>query len=520
MLFLGQTGSANCIIKYANEGATIIGSKNAFLGYKLDSLSGNNGIFAQWDFQDDTLIGTNDALGFFPVYYTISKNSFAVSSSILDLIGLIDGAPQLDDAAIAVFLRTGSFIGNTTPFEKIKALPPGAQFIFSKGRFSLESNKIKIDKELTIPLSAAYDIYGELFHNSIKKFSSVAISKKFGVPLSGGRDSRHILFACMSCSMKPFAALTMKHQPPKSDEDAEVAKKVCSFLNLNHEIINQPLSFLKSEKHRNTITNFCSLEHSWILPLSNYLLKEGYDAIFDGIGGDVLSASQSLTERRLNLYRKQQFEELADEILGSEGYLPKMLTKSAYKQFNRELAVDILIKELKLYANTPNPVGQFFFFNRTRRNVALSSWRILSKNCYVFAPYLEYDLYKFLSSLPAEYILDRTFHQKTIEKSYPEFSHIPYEKKDAHVKKRNHALNYFHLLEFFIDFLISSRKSMVNPSFLLPRIAKGFLSPDYYNKSKAMYKVPVYLSQLSGIVKSCTPTLLSHKNNVRESNTQ
>ena len=138
MLFLGETGSAQCEIRYKNNALHVSGSKKAFLGYKLDSASEPNGIFAEWHIENDCLKLFNDNFGLFPIYYTNNPISIAFSSSISDLLE-IDKSRQLDDAAIAVFLRVGWFIGDTTPFVDIKALPPGAQLQFSKEHFSLKS---------------------------------------------------------------------------------------------------------------------------------------------------------------------------------------------------------------------------------------------------------------------------------------------------------------------------------------------------------------------------------------------
>lgn len=496
MLFLGETGSAQCSIKWKENSLHVSGSKSGFYGYKLDSISGKNGIFAEWHIENDCLILTNDKFGLFPLFYTNNGSGFSFSSSIVDLL-VTENDRQLDEAAIAIFLRTGSYIGDATPFANIKALPPGAQLRFNKEGLFLENSKIMFGERASVSLNEAQDIYGDVFHDSITKFSDV-FSKKVGIPLSGGRDSRHILFELMASGMQPFSSITMKHQPPKSDEDAEIAKEVSSHLGIEHIILEQDLSFLGMEKEKNKITNFCSLQHSWILPLSRHLAAEGYSAIFDGIGGDVLSASSFLTETRLNLYRKEKFEDLANDVLGPEGYLPSILTKPAYKRFGRELAINLLIDELKTHANAPNPVGQFFFWNRTRRNTAVSSWRILSKNTHVFAPFLDHGVYTFLSSLPAEYFLDHTFHQRAMEKRYPEHAHIPYEKKISRPKKGSFVSRFFQVSELLLYFLRScSRQSIFHPTFLYSRMLKGLLSAEYYYRTRSMYRLPIFLFELS-----------------------
>jgi hypothetical protein len=494
MLILGDVGGAQCSTKWVNNSLNVSGGKKGFLGYKLDSTSGDNGIFANWNTDNDSLTLFNDKFGMFPIYYTKTSNGVDFSSSIINLF-VSEDHYQLDDAAIAVFLRMGSFIGENTPFSKIKALPPGTKLQFDKNGFRMENSAIACGKNATNSLDDAQDVYGELFKKSVSKFREI-FSNKIGIPLSGGRDSRHILFELIASGLNPYSCITMKHQPPKPNEDAEIAKELCSFLDLKHIVLKQDLSLLKMEKEKNILTNFCSIEHSWILPLSRYLFEENYSAIFDGIGGDVLSAGLFLTEYRLNLYIKEKFEDLANEILGPEGYLPHMLTKSAYSRFNREVAINLLVHELKRYVNAPNPVGQFFFWNRARRHIALSSWGILRQKTHVFAPYLDHEVYKFLSSLPAEYFLDHTFHENTIAKHYPAFAHLPYETKTKSPQRGRIASNYFQISEFILFFLESFAKSSTcRSSFLYPRLLKSLLSMKYYDQSKGMYRIPIYFSQ-------------------------
>ncbi|SCX95559.1 asparagine synthase-related protein [Desulfoluna spongiiphila] len=496
MLVLGSTGEFRCSAKWVNESLVLRGPENGFFGYKLDSLSGDNGIYTEWNTNNDILTIFNDRFGMYPIYYTRTSSGVNFSSSIANLLADEDHY-QIDSAAVAVFLRMGIFIGDTTPFSEIKALPPGAKLQFDRNGLSIENREISCGKNVTPSIKDAQNIYGELFKSSVLKFRE-AFPKKIGIPLSGGRDSRHIIFELMASGLKPYSCITMKHQPPKPNEDAKIAKEVCQYFNFKHVILEQDLSILRMEKEKNILTNFCSLDHSWILPLSRYLLEEGYDAIFDGIGGDVLSAGLFLTEHRLNLYNRNKFEELANEILGFEGHLPHMLTNSAYSRFNRDIAVNLLVQELKRYVNTPNPIGQFFFWNRTRRVVALSSWGILGQKTHVFAPYLDHELYNFLTSLPAEYFLDHTFHQNTIAKQYPAYAHLPYETKMQLPQKGGVASNYFQLAEF-TRFSLGSlvKPSMCRPSFFYLRLFKSLLSMKYYDQFKGTYQVPIYLSQLA-----------------------
>lgn len=150
------------------------------------------------------------------------------------------------------------------------------------------------------------------------------------------------------------------------------------------------------------------------------------------------------------------------------------------------------------YESVPNPVSQFYFWNRTRRHISTSSWCILARKCHTFAPYLDYQLYQFLTSLPAEYFLDLSFHKKAIFSRYPDAAHISFETKKTPAKKAPHCLNFFQLLQLMFYFIrINNKKNIINRRFTLPKIIQSILSPNSYYQDKSMYKLCVWLKELS-----------------------
>jgi asparagine synthetase B (glutamine-hydrolysing) len=63
-----------------------------------------------------------DRFGVQPLFWNATPTSVRISPSIDALLAA--GAPaELDDAAMAVFLRIGFFVGDDTPFAAIRALP-------------------------------------------------------------------------------------------------------------------------------------------------------------------------------------------------------------------------------------------------------------------------------------------------------------------------------------------------------------------------------------------------------------
>src|SRR6185369_5781715 len=179
---------------------------------------------------------------------------------------------------------------------------------------------------------------------------------------------------------------------------------------------------------KNERIGFCATEHGWFSPLGDFVEQRGLP-VYDGIAGDVLTGGRFLTEERLRLYGQGRLEELADTILAPEGYLPKLLSRSAYRDFTRDKAVAHLVEELARHTDQPNPVGSFRFWNRARRCIALSPFRLLGDGANVITPFLDADVFDFLSALPAEMLVDRGFHTDTISFAFPKYAQIPYEDK-------------------------------------------------------------------------------------------
>ena len=425
------------LISSTERGTETVGVSSSFLGYKIPSNNGteDEGIWAEWTWDDKKFELINDRYGFFPLYYFASEGKFALSSSSIDLLSCTKVSPKLNDPAIAVFLRLGFFIGNDTPFQDIKTVPPGSHIVWQDGKLEVNGkDPIWRSAQNDISRQAAIQTYGEIFQSAVEQMLPNE-EDKVGLPLSGGRDSRHILLALKRAGYSPDACMTVLFYPPRSNEDVKIARQVAAALEILHVSVPQYSSRLDGEIRKNILTNFCADEHAWMIALADYIHQEKYTLLYDGIGGDVLSAGLFLTEDRLTLYESGDFHSLAQHLLKNEGYLPKMLPKHLYQRWNRELAVQHLAKELAKYANAPNPIGQFFFWNRTRREIALSPWSILaSDRLRVLAPFLAHQVYDFLSGLPASWFLDHQFHTAAITGYYPEYAELPFQNKYASKK--------------------------------------------------------------------------------------
>lgn len=451
-------------LTFANGKSEINGKPHVFLGNKSCNT------FAEWNWEGDKLIVKNDRFGFYPLYYLEKPNEIIVSNSISKLLEF-DESKQLNDDSFGVFLRLGWLIGNDTLFASIKALPPASILTWQTGKTEIVSQEIVHSKKLEISRTEAIKIYDALFQKAIKK--TFPENEKFAVPISGGRDSRHILFELHRQKLLPNVCLTLVHPPPRPNEDLKIAKQICKELNLKHLQIEQNRTRFEAERRKNILTGFSVNEHGWFLALADFV-KDRWQAVYDGIAGDVLSAGLFLNEKRLRLFENGKFEELADDIFEKEAFLPVILDKKIYQKHSRENAVNYLCNELIKHADAPNPVGSFYFWNRTRRCIAVSPFNLFGNSVNVVSPYLESELSDFLSSLPANLFLDHQFHAETISYAFPNLAHIPYENKNSPL---NYNFNAFrNYSRDILKFSLTARnKKLISRKFLLLRHLRSML---------------------------------------------
>jgi asparagine synthetase B (glutamine-hydrolysing) len=430
----------------------------------------------------------------YPLFYSCSAKEIWVSTS-LPLIVEKSQAFELDYEALSVFLRTGDFLGEDTPFRAIRAIPPDCRLRWD-GDLHL-SGGIRIRGARSISDTDAVHAYEELFSKAIRRR---LVSEKATLPISGGRDSRHILLEMCAQHHPPDSTVTMDYPPPRRGE-VEVAKTLSEAVGVTHRTLRAAFDNPLIEARKNIETNFCALEHSWALCLSNQL--EGRQSfLYDGIAGDVLSAGLFLTEKRLRLFREMKLGELAERILGPE-VLTAIISRSLRSKLRREVALERMVRHLKLYREAANPVGSFFFWNRTRRTVSEAAFGLMENAGTVLVPYLDHELWDYLASIPAEMLVDHTFHTRTIQAAYPALAHLPFDSKDTVPVLSS---MYRRRAKQLLSFTSGGPTSLLHSPAVLARLIRCLLQPSYYG-SMGLSNLLIYLCQLGDLTAGKSPSI-------------
>ena len=473
------------------------GDAYASFGHVL-AANASDGIHASWRWDSQTLDLRTDRYGVFPLFAWTDRDGCSIAADLDQLLAL--GAPRtLDYDALSVFLRVGFFLDGDTPFAAIRALPPHPRIDWTADGLRITGTRVA-PRRLDLSRRAAVDAYIDLFAAAMRRR---AADGPFEMPLSGGRDSRHILFELARAGRPPTGCVTVEHFPPRGNDDIHIAAALCRRLRIRHVVIPQPGDRVAVEREKNRRTHFCTEEHAQFVVLAEYL-RGATRVTYDGIGGDVLSQSSYLRPEVVALFDAGDHDGVAQFIL--EGYgtavsehaLKRLLAPALLALMPRERALARLVREVRRHMEAPNPVESFFFWNRTRREIALSPYALM-RDLTVYAPYLDYALFDLLAGLPAEMELPGTLHTEAIARAYPEHADVPYEAK----VRRNEQPSAQRRLAVALARAVIASTGTLSAAGLLPGLSATLVD----GSAARLWHAPLalYLSQLTSAAGAVAP---------------
>lgn len=479
------------------------GQTEAECGHRLPSIRHrvDDGIFAHWHWDGARLVVHNDRYGFQPLFwFRPPGGGIAISPSLPRLLEL--GAPvELDNEALAVFFRLGFFIGDDTPFSAIKAVPPDAVFAWENGKLECRGRYPPTPAATQASRDDAIDTYLALFAQAMEK--RTAVSENFAVPVSGGRDCRHILLELHRTGHQPALCVAARDNPPDPNQDPEIARLLCHELGFRHVVIDQQLSLLAAQLRKNRETGFCASAHDWYLALADFLSTR-FDGVYDGIAGDVWSQSAFLDQHIKTAFEGRDAKTVAIALLqkhaASYAGLRRVLSGRLNKATPPEIAIHRIAREVEKHADMPNPIASFFFWNRTRRMIALAPYGLLTGIRRVFAPYLDHDLFDFMTTLPIGMLMDRTFHTDAIARAYPDFAHIPYANHKAAAPTDDTHIKARFLVEAARRFLLRRPSPLLNNVIPRTKLLAGVMTHGHVQPG--ISPLVIYLDQIDSMIRN------------------
>lgn len=399
------------------------GSPSAELGHRIARpAGGDDGLWAAWHWDGRRLVVETERYGMYPVYYHATESEVVASPDIFALLRL--GVPRaLDEDALAGFLGFGSYLGDDTPFAAIRVVPPNGQLCWSAEGWTVTGHRTGFTIQ---PMTRSTVIDGAI--ELVREAAARRVRDEPGciMPISGGRDSRHILLELIRQGHPPRLCVTAFKGFLESDNDALYAARLCAELGIPHRVLERPYPLVAGEKRKNALTSLCADEHAWYLRVAEALDGETYT--YDGLaGGTLLERTHSSRPKVRRLMEAGRIAEAAYQILRTERGAPRfvdLVAPGARSWLSVERAAARVQVEVERYMDRDDPLGAFYYWNRAGRELNLIPALMLAHVPTVYAPFQDHDVFDLLSAVPIEHI-DHDLHNEILAAAFPEASHIP-----------------------------------------------------------------------------------------------
>lgn len=413
-----------------NGVAQLCGQPNAFVGHRM-WVPGDRrprGLFAEWSWDGESLRAEVDPLGYFSLFVYARGNEIGVSPSILQLIA--HGAdPAPDRLALAVFHRIGFFVETDTPFAHIHTLPPGARLTWVRGVLKIENHHPAPAQTPDLTREQAVEAFIEIPRASIRCFLQ-QWDGPVALPLSGGRDSRHIFLEMLRQGRKPDTCITFHHGGRAFNNEVQAARALTARARVRHLLLGQPRRRLRDAIRALLINQLCSDEHAQMMPMHDFFCEQAMASI-DGIGGDILTTPDDQAADYMNRSRRGDYGGIARNLAAGHA---RVISRPAhaggagalYSPELEDAAIDRIAAALRYYEDWPDPYQAFWFWNRTRREISFVSAAIMGGAATVFCPYLDPAMVETGLSLPWSITKDQQLHDDAIHRAFPEYADIPY----------------------------------------------------------------------------------------------
>lgn len=387
-----------------------------------------NGSFnlAVLEIKNRKLLIANDRYGLRPLYYYKNNEKLLFASEVKAIIQDKTFKKRINDEAVAEFFAFGQLLGDKTFFKGINVLPPASILICGDGKFSIRKYwEFKFDEE-KLGVSENYYV------SKLVKFFKQAVKRRmkgnhrFGICLSGGKDSRAVVAAIGKKHLPNLTAITFSF--PNIDDTLKIAKKVAEVKGIAHKCLELKADFLISCAKRGVyITDgMLNLIHSHEAGLLEKY-REFVDVVLNGWEPEAIFKGSFLDKKILaadNDYELSKYlYKKCNNVVNEE--IASLFFSQNYYHKIKGLAFKSVRKELKKLKNkiSANKSDCFTFLNRERRSMELGFVLTRSK-IEDREPFYDNTLVDFALKIPPELRYNQRIYSKFIKRLSPELSKI------------------------------------------------------------------------------------------------
>jgi asparagine synthase (glutamine-hydrolysing) len=373
------------------------------LNKKLEDVLPNlNGafFFIIWDPNTKTFIAANDRYGLYPMYWSYSPNGFCIASRVLASVLADTVKGEWDINGVAQLLTLDDHLSDTTLISGVHAFPQASLLYKSESglkwhsywgyNYSSATNKIN-----------KFELAEELGNRFIKAIKlQTDRSKKVGITLSGGLDSRTIVAASNEAKV-PVHTFTWGK---RDSYDRQFAGEISRLFNTVHHECDYAFQNLESRFETGIRATEGHINYFDCHMLAHLeVMQDNSDIILNGFAGDLVLGGSYL---RPAWMKSMQANELAEKIFRWHNVTIQEdeldLAIPHFSDLEIEMRPSMLYQRLVARMegmNTPDIVDRFYLENRVRRQCSMGT--ILMRYAVESAaPFFDYDLIDLITSIP------------------------------------------------------------------------------------------------------------------------
>ena len=396
-------------LEQSNEEALLLLYKK----YGENIVSHLNGNFAMiiWDKEKDCVLLYANHTSYKPLYYWYDAKNLLFSTDLCwlyDTLYLNNKKIQLSKSGAYCLLSHGYMLDEVTLVNHVKKVMAGHYIVYNKGECRnvtyLDYSKIELDtRNYKIILEDANTHFNraiKLVYDKDKEYGYKHICT-----LSGGLDSRSVLFASRELGYKEQLCITMAQS---NTLDQKIAGKIADDLAVENVFYSLDKgNYLKNidkaiEANGGTIT-YQGFAHT--MKLLDVLDLKDYGSIHTGELGDCVFGGHDIAE-----YSEPSF-------IGDGAFSQKLLNR-----IPEDFSKYVLNKYKTKY--------EFFLFGRGL-NSAVNGWLASNYHTESSSPFIDKDFLCFMLSVPEKYRAESKFYLHWMKKYHPTMYQYKWEATNA-----------------------------------------------------------------------------------------
>lgn len=345
-----------------------------------------------------------------PLFYSSFNGQLFFSSNLSNFSNISHREYSINLSAIADILSHGFILNNNTFFNEIQELKNGNCIVIHDNKFKIieywNFNFQQPAKELSKKEYA--NRLKELLHKSVKRRIRPNVSS--GILLSGGVDSRAILYYYKKYVNKPITVCYGFDRDKWELSDGDIAKKLAEENNCKHYEIKYNLA-----NYSNTIQKVTKLSNSFARVLPEF---EVYKKIREEVKVHrVFSGDNNFGRFGKFMGNDEQMMEIANYINYFEKYGKKQfpISEKLYDKLSKASKQNINNLLEKNSLKKIHDRKDFFFLNSYMISLIGKDRMTISNELEVINPWYDSELLDFIKTLPTKYRMDKVLFKQVVD---------------------------------------------------------------------------------------------------------